>query len=163
MTLDTSFPLILYIKSIPLSHLLFLEYMSQVSAPLSISTACSWSKPPSFLTWTTAVAFLPLFNHATHSPFCSQRGISGDANLTWSAQSLQPCLALNDPVDCSPPSSSVHGISLVRILEWVGIFSSRGSSWPRYQNCVSWGSCIGRWILYYWVTGETQSYMKSSA
>lgn len=52
MTLDTSFPLILYIKSTPLSHLLFLENMSQGSAPLSISTACSWSKPPSFLTWT---------------------------------------------------------------------------------------------------------------
>ena len=51
MTLDTSFPLNLYIKSIPLSPLFFLENMSQVSAPLSISTACSWSKPPSFLTW----------------------------------------------------------------------------------------------------------------
>lgn len=59
MALDTSFPLILCIRSIPLSHLFFLENTSQVSVPLSISTAHSWSKPRSFLTWTTAAAFLP--------------------------------------------------------------------------------------------------------
>ena len=34
-------------------------------------------------------------------------------------------------MDCSPPGSSVHGISQARILEWVAISSSRGSSWPR--------------------------------
>lgn len=59
MALDTSVPLILCIRSIPLSHLFFLENTSQVSVPLSISTARSWSKPRSFLTWTTAAAFLP--------------------------------------------------------------------------------------------------------
>ena len=35
------------------------------------------------------------------------------------------------PMDCSPPGSSVHGISQARILEWVAISSSRGSSQPR--------------------------------
>ena len=34
--------------------------------------------------------------------------------------------------------------------EWVAIFFSRGSSWPRNQTHVSWVSCIGRWILYHW-------------
>ena len=34
------------------------------------------------------------------------------------------------PMDCSPPGSSVHGIFQARILEWVAISSSRGSSWP---------------------------------
>ena len=38
------------------------------------------------------------------------------------------CLTLCNPVDCSPPGSSVHGISQARILEWVAISSSRGSS-----------------------------------
>ena len=40
----------------------------------------------------------------------------------------QLCLTLCDPVDCSPPASSVHGILQARILEWVAISSSRGSS-----------------------------------
>ena len=49
----------------------------------------------------------------------------------------QSCLTLCDPTDCSPPGSSVHGISQVRILEWVAISYSRGSSRPRDQTPVS--------------------------
>ena len=41
---------------------------------------------------------------------------------------VQLCLTLCHPVNCSPPGSSVHGISQARILEWVAISSSRGSS-----------------------------------
>ena len=52
-----------------------------------------------------------------------------------------------DPVDCSPPGSSVHGIFQAKILEWVAIFSSRGSSQPRNWTHMSYVSCIGRWIL----------------
>ena len=40
----------------------------------------------------------------------------------------QSCLTLCDPVDCSPPGSSVHGILQARVLEWVAISFSRGSS-----------------------------------
>ena len=40
----------------------------------------------------------------------------------------QSCLSLCDPMDCSPPSSSVHGILQARVLEWVAISFSRGSS-----------------------------------
>ena len=40
----------------------------------------------------------------------------------------QSCPALCDPVDCSPPCSSVHGIFQARVLEWVAISFSRGSS-----------------------------------
>ena len=43
----------------------------------------------------------------------------------------QSCWTLWDPVDCSPPGSSVHGILQARILEWVAMPSSRGSSQPR--------------------------------
>ena len=47
------------------------------------------------------------------------------------AQLLQSCPTLCDPMDCSPPGSSVHGILQARIPEWVTIPFSRGSSWPR--------------------------------
>ena len=52
------------------------------------------------------------------------------------------CPALCDPMDCSLPGSSVHGISQARILEWVAITYSRRSSWPRDHTCVSCVSCI---------------------
>ena len=60
----------------------------------------------------------------------------------------QSCLTLCDPMDCSPPSSSVHGISQARTLERVDISFSRGSSWPRDWTWISCLSCIGRWVLY---------------
>ena len=41
------------------------------------------------------------------------------------------CMILGDPVDYSPPGSSVHGVSHTRILEWATTSFSRGSSWPR--------------------------------
>ena len=47
------------------------------------------------------------------------------------------CLTLCNPIDCSPPGSSVHGVSQARILEWVSIFFYRGSSWPRDWTHVS--------------------------
>ena len=47
---------------------------------------------------------------------------------------LIPC----DPMDCSPPGLSVHRIFQARILEWVAIFFSRGSSWPRDQTQVTY-------------------------
>ena len=57
----------------------------------------------------------------------------------------QSCWTLCDPMDCSPPGSSVCGILQARILEWVAIPFSKGSSWPRDWTRVS---CIGRQILY---------------
>ena len=50
--------------------------------------------------------------------------------VKWSEVALS-CPILCDPMDCSPPGSSVHGIFQARILEWVAIFFSRVSSWPR--------------------------------
>ena len=47
------------------------------------------------------------------------------------AKLFQSCLTLCDSMDCSPPGSSVHGILQARILEWVAMPSSRGSSLPR--------------------------------
>ena len=47
------------------------------------------------------------------------------------AKLLQSCLTLCDPMNYSPPGSSVHGIHQARDLKWVAMPSSRGSSWPR--------------------------------
>ena len=48
----------------------------------------------------------------------------------------------------SVPGSSIHGILQARMLEWAAISSSRWSSPPRDQTCISRVSWIGRWILY---------------
>ena len=64
----------------------------------------------------------------------------------------QSCLFLCDPTNYSSPASSVHGPFQVRILEWIAISSSRGSSQPRDQT---WVSCTGRWILYHWATWKS--------
>ena len=58
---------------------------------------------------------------------------AGSRTASRHAQSLQPCLTLCDPMDCSPSESSVHGISQARRLEWVAISFSRGSPDPRIE------------------------------
>ena len=56
-------------------------------------------------------------------------------------KSLQSCPTLCEPMARSLPSSSVHGILQVRILEWVAMPFSRGSSWPMDQTLIFCGSC----------------------
>ena len=63
------------------------------------------------------------------------------------AKSLQLCPALCNPMDCSPPGSSVHGILQARIVEWDAMIFSRGPSQPKDQTCVASISCIGRQVL----------------
>ena len=72
------------------------------------------------------------------------------------AESLQSCLTLCDPMDCSLPGSSVHGILQARILKWVIMPSSRGSSWPSDWTHISDVSCIGRWFFTTSTTLEAQ-------
>ena len=50
-------------------------------------------------------------------------------------------------MDCCPQVSSIHGILQARILEWVAISFSRGSSHPRDRTCISYVSCTGRQVL----------------
>ena len=58
------------------------------------------------------------------------------------------CLTLCDLMDCSPPDSSVHGISQARFLGWVVISFSRASSWPSNQNFASSLSCLACKFLF---------------
>ena len=64
-------------------------------------------------------------------------------------KSYQLCPTLCNPMDYSLPGSSVHGIFQARILEWVAISFSKGSSQPRDPAHVSYISCIGRSVLYH--------------
>ena len=82
------------------------------------------------------------------SPFTSPSPFSKSAPLlhAWvRAKSLQSCMTLCNPIDHSPPGFWSQGILQARILEWVAMSSSRGSSRPRARTHTS---CIGRQILY---------------
>ena len=67
----------------------------------------------------------------------------------------QSRLTLCNSMDCSPPGSSVHGILWARMLEWVAISYSSGSSWPQGWNpCHLYLPYIVKWILYHLPTWE---------
>ena len=74
--------------------------------------------------------------------------LSGFSCAEFCCLVAKSCLTLYDAIDCSPPGSSVQVISQARILEWVAIFSSRGSSQHRDQTHISCVYCSGRQILY---------------
>ena len=75
----------------------------------------------------------------------------------WAAQS---CLILCNPMDCSSPGSSVHEILHARILEWVVIHFSRGSSQPRDRTQVS--GVVGRFFTL-WETRNAPKIFASSS
>ena len=66
-------------------------------------------------------------------------------------ESLNHVQLFCNPMDCSPPGSSVHGILQTKVLEWVAIYFSRVSSWPRNGTHIFY---IGKWILYHWAIRE---------
>ena len=73
--------------------------------------------------------------------FLDQNG-SSEGVLCVHAMSLQSCPTLGDPVNCSPPDSSVYGILQARILWQVAMPSSRGFSQPKDGPLISWVLCI---------------------
>ena len=70
----------------------------------------------------------------------------------------QPCLTLWDPMDCSPPGCSVHGIFQARPLEWIGIPFSRGPSWLR--NWIQVSHIVGR-VFTMWAVAPKRMFMKT--
>ena len=74
------------------------------------------------------------------------------------AQSLQSYLTLFDPMDHSPPGSSVHEILQARILEWVAMLSSRECPQPRDQTCVS---CTAGGFFTHWATWEALDFIEN--
>ena len=69
------------------------------------------------------------------------------------AQSLQSCMTLCNSMDCRPSGSSVHGSLQARILEWVAVPSSRGSSPPRDRTHISY--CLLHWQVGSFTAGAT--------
>ena len=75
-------------------------------------------------------------------------------NYESESEVAQSCPTLCDPMDCSLPGFSVHRIFQARVLEWVAIAFSRGSSPPRDRTLVS--HIVGRHFTL-WATREAQS------
>ena len=73
----------------------------------------------------------------------------------WVSEVTQSCLTLCDSILCSLPGFSIHGILQARILEWVTISFSRGSSQPRDQTQVSH---VGGRLFNLWATREDESW-----
>ena len=90
------------------------------------------------------------FSPIKYNPSHVNRQGSQLQKLKWS-EVTQSCLTLCDPMDCSLPGSSVRGIFQARVLEWVAISFSRGSSQPRDQTQVS---CIAGRCFTVWATRE---------
>ena len=103
-----------------------------------ILLAYQWPKPVAYLS--------PYISFRHQTPIStgsrSYRVLPGESLESWcgGGGSLVPksCPTLCNPMDCSPPGSSVHGILHGRKLESVAISFSKGSSWPRHQTCVSY-------------------------
>ena len=66
----------------------------------------------------------------------------------------QLCPTFCDPMNCSPPGSSVHGILEARILEWVAMPFSRGSSWPTGDPGLTRVSCVAGRFFTVWALRE---------
>ena len=88
--------------------------------------------------------------------FSSSPGIQqGDIHYLRSVRVSHSVMSdsLWPPMDYRSPGSSVHGILQARILEWVAISFSRGSSWPKDRT---WVSCIAGWFFTIWAIGKSQ-------
>ena len=82
-----------------------------------------------FETNSFSVALFPII--FSHSESCLFTRFVFSKHICALCLVAHSCLPLCEPMDCSPPGSSVHGVFQARILEWVAIPFSRGSSWPR--------------------------------
>ena len=78
------------------------------------------------------------------------QGEGGGITCYSESEVAQSCPTLCDPMDCSPPGSTVHGILQAKVLEWVASSFSRGSSWPRDRTQVSHISdrCFNLWATH---------------
>ena len=116
----------------------------QVCKWFHLNTVIQW-----FTKWETGIQTIKVEN-------------SGEWAINWTNELYicvcvlftKSCLTLCDPMNCSPPGSSVHGISKARILEWVAIPFSRGSFWHRDWTQVS---CIAGRFFTNWANREAQS------
>ena len=138
------------------------RFIGTRSGQIQLGSICSFqiiSKNLWAIFWNTSISVWFIMSEI-HWPLFSLSHLAESVGISHCpclahCMHTQMCASLCDPMDCSPPGSPVHGISQARILQWVAISSSRGSSRPRDQTGVSRVSCSGRQILYHWATWET--------
>ena len=104
--------------------------------------------------------------HSPHGFSPKHQGRASSHLLSWLFSPLftfcvhaQSCPTVWDPMNCSLSDSSVHGILQARILEWVAISFSMGSSRPRDGARVSWVSCTAGGFFTCWAIGESFIYL----
>ena len=119
---------ILIFISIQLNFFCFICLLSSYPTPVTIKNAARWNN-------LHIIANIP----------------TDDQPWWWWCEVTQSCPTLCCPMDCSPPGSSIHGIFQARILEWIAISFSRGSSQPRDRTLVS---CIAGRRFTVWATRE---------
>ena len=106
---------------------LYIFYKSRGGRKSHLNCQLACSKIPSYCKCPTSLSIpFPECPHSMH------------------AQLLSHIWLFCNPMDCSPTGSSVHGIFQARILEWLALSYSRGSSQPRDRICISCVSCAGK-------------------
>ena len=108
----------------PLAVLIVVYIFTVACSPVSNLKHCTDLSPPQSSTGSSSLHFPQLLS------FCL-------LEVKVKVYVAQSCLTLCDPMDCSPPGSSVHGILQTTILGWVAISLSRESSQPSNQTQVS--------------------------
>ena len=107
--------------------------------------AISYVLPLPFIFFLSLIAVLMMLGSREAWLYVCERNVHVGMDVSESKGLVaQLCLTLCNPMDCSPPGSSVHGILQTRILVWVAVSFSRGSSQPRAQTWVSW--IVGRFF-----------------
>ena len=124
---------------------------------------------PSYSSLIPLCFFSPLQNFHSDKdlPLSSlPRVLEGKVFPLWTSEVAQSCPTFCDPMNCSLPGSSIHGIFQARILEWVTISFSRGSSWPRDWTQVFHiaGRCFTIWAIYFpWESTKKSLQMTDSS
>ena len=106
-------------------------------------------------TWCVCDNFLGRFHQGVYFPRAMPLPL-WCMRVCWVTQS---CPTLCDPMGCSPPGSLVHGNPQARILEWVAISFSRGSSWPRDWTQSPTSPALAGWFLPTEAPGKPTSLM----
>ena len=136
--------------STAIHSLTVLQLTSEIQVSLGLCPFSEYPRNPCAPASQQPLTFLDLSLH--HSHLCLYHHMSFLECLSFYTKVFslgmclvaQSCPTLGDPMDCSPPGSSVHRLSQVRILEWVAVSFSRDSFGPRDRSCISW---ISRQIL----------------
>ena len=164
-------------ETAPLQEILVLEWMNECGSR-SVMSDCNpmdymvrWILQARILEWVACSLLQGIFpiqgqnlglphcrqilNQLSHrgSPKASTYYVRNTQHVgSLCAKSFQSCLTLCDPMDCSPPGCSSHGILQARRLEWAAITFSRGSSQPRDRTLVP---CIAGRFFTVWATGKS--------